>query len=234
MDEVGVFNEVTTFVQNGRILFHVQSASSGWLVIYDWDSARRFACDQEATGQEVWTDLRENAGAQPPSWHLSFLTQLRRMNHDAILLGNCSNRVDSRHVCGAFAGRVEGSEHAIEAGTRYREHQQVRRNGADIAIGVPSVARGKQKPAGAKAQWIGPAFNFDQHFAAQHIEDFVLAGMRVRWRAGAWRDDRFPHRELVTGIACHRFVGMRHTEHVERGSGVGRPPERAQLRQIAV
>jgi DNA-binding transcriptional LysR family regulator len=26
-----------------------------------------------------------------------------------------------------FAGGVEGSEHAIEAGARYREHQQVRR-----------------------------------------------------------------------------------------------------------
>src|SRR3981081_2848908 len=26
------------------------------------------------------------------------------MNHDAILLGNCSNCVDSRQVCGAFAG----------------------------------------------------------------------------------------------------------------------------------
>jgi hypothetical protein len=28
---------------------------------------------------------------------------------------------------------------------RYREHQQVRRNSADIAIGMPSVARGKEK-----------------------------------------------------------------------------------------
>jgi hypothetical protein len=77
---------------------------------------------------------------------LSFLPS-RRMNHDAVLLGNCSNCVDSRHVCGAFAGGVEGSEHAIEAGARYREHQQVRRNSADIAIGVPSVARGKEKSA---------------------------------------------------------------------------------------
>ena len=101
------------------------------------------------------------------------------MNHDAILLGNCSNCVDSRHACGAFAGGVEGSEHAIEAAARYREHQQVRRNSADIAIGVPSVARGKEKSAGAETQRIGRAFEFDQHFAVQHIEGFVLTGMRV-------------------------------------------------------
>jgi len=99
---------------------------------------------------------------------------------------------------------------------------------------VPSVARGKEKSAGAETQRIGRAFDFEQHFAAQHIEGFVLTGMRVRWRASTWRHDRFPHRELVTGIVCHRFVDMRHTEHVERGSGAGRPRERAQLRQIAV
>jgi hypothetical protein len=54
------------------------------------------------------------------------------MNHDVILLGNCSNCVGSRHVCGPVAGGAEGSEHAIEAGARYREHQQVRRNSADL------------------------------------------------------------------------------------------------------
>ena len=38
--------------------------SPAWLVIDDWDTARRFASDQEATGQEVWTDLRESVAAE--------------------------------------------------------------------------------------------------------------------------------------------------------------------------
>ena len=72
------------------------------------------------------------------------------MNHDAMLAGDGGNRVESRFVAAALAGFIEGSEHAIEAAARHREHQQVRRNSADIAIGVPLVARGKEKSAGAE------------------------------------------------------------------------------------
>ena len=118
-----------------------------------------------------------------PSLRRSFLPG-RRVNHDAMLRGDCNNRVESRDLSGAFAGGLEVSEHAIEAAAWYREHQQARLNGADIAIGVPSVARGKEKSAGAETQRIGRAFESDQHFAVQHIEGFVLTGMRVRWRAG--------------------------------------------------
>jgi hypothetical protein len=57
--------------------------------------------------QALWQNSESYAGA--PSWHLSCLPS-RRMNHDAILLGNCSNCVEGRHVCGAFAGGVEGSK----------------------------------------------------------------------------------------------------------------------------
>ena len=59
MDKAGDFTEVTDFVENRKLFVGVQSPSPAWLVIDDRDTARRFASDQEATGQEVWTDLRE-------------------------------------------------------------------------------------------------------------------------------------------------------------------------------
>jgi hypothetical protein len=64
MDELGDFTEVTAFVENGKILAGVQSPSPSWLVIDDWDTAQRFAYDQEATGQDVWTDLRSSVAAK--------------------------------------------------------------------------------------------------------------------------------------------------------------------------
>jgi hypothetical protein len=64
MDEVVGSSEVTDFVEHGKILVGVQSPPPTWLVIDDWDTARRFAYDQEVTGQEVWTDLRENVATK--------------------------------------------------------------------------------------------------------------------------------------------------------------------------
>jgi hypothetical protein len=88
------------------------------------------------------------------------------MNHDAMVFGTCSNCVDSRDARSVFSGGVKGSEHTIEASARCREHQQVRRNSADIAIGAPSIARGKERLTGAETQRIGRALDFDHHFAA--------------------------------------------------------------------
>ena len=65
-----------------------------------------------------------------------------------------------------FLATSKAANIRIEASARYREHQQVRRNSADIAIGVPSVARGKGRSAGAETQRIGRTIDFDHHFAA--------------------------------------------------------------------
>jgi hypothetical protein len=58
------------------------------------------------------------------------------MDNDTVLLGNCCNGLDSRHVSAPFSRLVEGGEHAIEAGARHRKHQEARRSGAHIAIAV--------------------------------------------------------------------------------------------------
>jgi hypothetical protein len=109
----------------------------------------------------------------------------RQVNHDSTLFGNCSNAFDSRHACGPFARCVKGGEHAIQAAAGYRENEQARCNRANIAVGTPSVARSKEKFAGAEMQWIGRAFDPDSHVAAQQIEGFVhrygcVAARRVR------------------------------------------------------
>ena len=44
------------------------------------------------------------------------------MENDTVLFSNCSNDLNSRHVSAPFSRLVEGGEHAIEAGTRHREH----------------------------------------------------------------------------------------------------------------
>jgi hypothetical protein len=130
----------------------------------------------------------------------------RRMDNDTVLLSNCSNGLDSRRMSALFSYLVECGEHAIEAGARHREHQEARRSGTHIAIAVASMARGKEKCASAKTQWIGQSFDFNKHFATQHIECVVLTSMRVCRRAAARRHDRFPYRELPAGIARHRLV----------------------------
>jgi hypothetical protein len=49
------------------------------------------------------------------------------------------------------------------------------------------MTRGKEKCASTETQRIGHAFDFDKHFATQHIEGFVFLGMRVRRYAAARR-----------------------------------------------
>ncbi|MBX9825829.1 MAG: hypothetical protein K2Y27_12630 [Xanthobacteraceae bacterium] len=74
----------------------------------------------------------------------------------------------------AFAFGIEGGEHAIEAAAGDREHQEVRRDRAGVAIRVPPVARGKQKSAGTETQRIGRAFDFEPQFAADDLRSGAL------------------------------------------------------------
>lgn len=64
MNGVASVEEVTEFVEGGAILAGVRSPAPAWLVIDDWNAARRFAYSQEAEGQEVWADLREQEAAK--------------------------------------------------------------------------------------------------------------------------------------------------------------------------
>jgi len=88
----------------------------------------------------------------------------RRMDNDAVLLGNCRNGLDGRHLPASFSHLVEGGEHVIEAGARHRERQETQR--------------------------IRRAFDFNKHFATQHIERFVLTAMRARWSVSVLRSNR--------------------------------------------
>jgi DNA-binding transcriptional LysR family regulator len=61
------------------------------------------------------------------------------MNHDAVLLGDCRNCVDSRHGRGAFAGGVEGNADILRTAAL---------SGLGIAL-LPSWAVGDDLRSGA-------------------------------------------------------------------------------------
>ena len=86
--------------------------------------------------------------ARAASWHHFFLTS-RRMNHNAIRPGMAA----MVSIAGRCAVRLLAASKAANMRSRPVPVSRTpagRRNSADIAIGVPSVARGKKKSPGPR------------------------------------------------------------------------------------
>nr|WP_258119584.1 hypothetical protein [Mesorhizobium onobrychidis] len=110
----------------------------------------------------------------------------RCLDGDSVFGGDGHELSHFRH---AGSGRgIKFCKHLIKAATRRAKDEHASRLVADIADGTAPATCAEEEAAGRNAMGRRVALEFDNEFAAQHIEGFILTTMGVRRYSRARRN----------------------------------------------